>query len=195
MRDINLTPTSYVVLGLLEQAGQATPYELKQVVESSIGAFWSLPRSQLYAEPTRLTSAGYLTEEQEPGGRRRKHYRLTQRGRDALASWTSTPTQHLTELRDLAFLKLYLGADPTTMAEAQLSALRPLLDVYKTTLSASTTDTPSGPRQTLEAGIDQLNTQIHSWERIAREASDGAGGVRAEAQPRRRRSAASSVSR
>ena len=60
MQEIQLTPTSYIVLGLLDQASEATPYELKQMVDVSVGHFWSLPRSQLYAEPVRLARAGYL---------------------------------------------------------------------------------------------------------------------------------------
>ena len=53
-----LTPTSYIVLGLLEAAGEATPYDLKRAVGTSVGNFWSLQHSQLYAEPARLASAG-----------------------------------------------------------------------------------------------------------------------------------------
>lgn len=195
MRDVHLTPTSYIVLGLLAEAREATPYQLKQMADSSVGQFWSLPRSQLYAEPTRLAQAGYLTEEQEHDGRRRKRYTLTERGADALSRWTATPTQDFTELRDLAFLKLFFGADPSAMADTQLTALHPLLHAYEATLAAATVDTPVGPRQTLEAGIDHVKTAILSWERIAREARESAGGVQAQAQSRRRRSAASGVSR
>jgi PadR family transcriptional regulator, regulatory protein AphA len=169
MQDIQLTPTSYIVLGLLAQAGQATPYELKQIVDASVGHFWSLPRSQLYAEPTRLTHAGYLTEDQEPNGRRRKRYTLTKRGYEALQHWKATPTDHHTELRDLAFLKLLFGADPSAMADAQLTTLRPLLEAYETTHATYTKADPSGPRHTVEAGIDHIKTSILIWERIARE--------------------------
>lgn len=34
-------------------------------------------------------------------------------------------------------------------------------------------DGPSGPRQTLEAGIDYAKASIRAWERIAREARQG----------------------
>ena len=50
---IQLTQTSYVVLGLVEQAGEATPYDLKQIVAATVGKFFSIPHSQLYAEPER----------------------------------------------------------------------------------------------------------------------------------------------
>ncbi len=169
MQEIQLTPTSYIVLGLLAQAGEATPYELKQLVDASVGHFWSLPRSQLYAEPARLARAGHLTENQEPGGRRRKRYALTEQGREALQRWTGAPTHQLTELRDLAFLKLYFGADPAIMAEAQLAALRPLLKTYQAMHANSGETSPTGPRQTLQAGIDHVRASIRAWERIARE--------------------------
>jgi PadR family transcriptional regulator, regulatory protein AphA len=44
---IQLTQTSYVVLGLVEQAGEATPYDLKQIVAATVGGFFSIPHSQL----------------------------------------------------------------------------------------------------------------------------------------------------
>src|SRR6201999_4095958 len=55
--EIRLTPTSYIVLGLIDAAGEATPYDLKQTVGLSLGNFWSLPHAQLYAEPERLAGA------------------------------------------------------------------------------------------------------------------------------------------
>src|ERR1700691_4111873 len=88
--EIELTPTSHMVLGLLSMSGQATPYDLKQMAALTVGEFWTLPHSQLYAEPARLARAGYLTEQQEPHGRRRQLYNLTDRGPAALTSWLQT---------------------------------------------------------------------------------------------------------
>ena len=178
MADIQLTPTSYIVLGLLSQAGEATPYQLKEMVDFSVGHFWSVPRSQLYAEPARLARAGYLIEVQEPDGRRRKQYVLTEQGREALERWTAAPTHEHTELRDLAFLKLFFGADPAAMAEAQVDALRSLLRLYEKLHADEVADGPSGPRQTLEAGIDYVRAGIRTWERIAREARSGTASAR-----------------
>ena len=47
MAELSLTPTSFIVLGLVERSAGATPYELKQMVAASIGNFWSVPHSQL----------------------------------------------------------------------------------------------------------------------------------------------------
>lgn len=171
MQEIQLTPTSYIVLGLLATAPEATPYELKQIVDGSVGHFWSLHRSQLHAEPARLAHAGYLTESQESEGRRRKRYALTERGHEALERWRSTPTSEYTELRDLAFLKLFFGADPLATAQAQLGVLRPLLEDYLELAQALEGVSP-GQRQTLKAGIEHVRTSISNWERIAAEAQD-----------------------
>ena len=104
-----LTTTSYLVLGLVGHLGEPTSYDLKKAVADTIGGFWSVPHSQLYAEPIRLTALGMLSEEQEPTGRRRRTYRLTDQGRAELDEWLAMPTDEGTELRDLALLKLYFG--------------------------------------------------------------------------------------
>lgn len=165
---MDLTPTSYIVFGLLERAGRATPYELKGLVTASVGNLWSIPHSQLYAEPKRLARAGYLTEERERGGRRRRVYALTPKGRAALRAWRAEETTALPELRDLALLKLFFGADPATIAPPQLAAHRTKLAEYEA-LHASMADDPSlaGPARTLEAGIAHEREWISYWERLA----------------------------
>ena len=62
--ELRLTPTSYIVLGLIEAAGEATPYDLKRMVAVSLGNFWTLQHAQLYTEPERLAAAGHLSERQ-----------------------------------------------------------------------------------------------------------------------------------
>src|SRR3954468_15113081 len=117
-RDIRLTPTSHIVLGLIHAAGRATPYDLKRVHQQGIGGFWSLNHAQLYAEPERLGAAGHLSgargeggREREEGGRRRKLYELTDRGRAAFSEWLASPTDEFTELRDPGLLQLFFGAE------------------------------------------------------------------------------------
>ena len=108
-----LTPTSFIVLGLIEQVGVATPYQLKRLVGLSVGYFWSLQHAQLYSEPERLAAAGYLDVEREDSGRRRKRYSLTRRGREALDAWRAEPAAQPAEMREPALLKLFFGADPS----------------------------------------------------------------------------------
>ncbi len=106
---INLTTTSYLVLGLVMRMESATPYDLKRAVLHTIEYFWAFPHSQLYAEPERLKRAGYLQESRERGGRRRRSFTITDQGRAVLEAWLKEPTAEPVEIRDLGLLKLYFG--------------------------------------------------------------------------------------
>jgi PadR family transcriptional regulator AphA len=165
VKGVTLTPTSFVVLGLVSLAGEATPYDLKQMVARSVGHFWSIPHSQLYAEPARLAQAGYLDERREPGGRRRKHYSLTKRGRLSLEQWTASGTEEGWELRDPGLLKLFFGADPAALAREQLDTHRRRLAEYEAMLDG-TGSAPPGPRLALEAGIGHEREYVRFWSRI-----------------------------
>ncbi len=81
MSSPRLSETSYIVLGLLEQAGKGTPYDLKQAAQISTNNFWTVPHTQIYTECARLAGEGLLEEEREASGRRRRLYSLTDRGR------------------------------------------------------------------------------------------------------------------
>lgn len=118
----SLTPTSYLVLGLVGHLGSATSYDLKRAVADTIGRFWSVPHSQLYAEPARLTRLRLLAEQQEAAGRRRRTYSLTGDGRAALDQWLDVATDEGTELRDLALLKLYFGGQAAPGCVARFAA-------------------------------------------------------------------------
>ncbi len=161
--EIELTPTSHIVLGLLSLSGQATPYDLKQMVSASVGHFWSLPHSQLYAEPARLARAGYVTEQQEPDGRRRKLYSLTDRGRAAFQEWLGVLTPELYALRDLALLKLFFGADVHELAKVQLEIHRTRLAEYEALHAQFTDEAPAGPRLGLELGIRHERETVAFW--------------------------------
>lgn len=167
IRTMKLTATSYIVLGLLEQVGEATPYDLKQLVAASVGNFWSVPHSQLYAEPARLARAGYLSERRERGGRRRRLYSATQRGRDALAAWRGKATRDLTELRDLGLLKLFFGADERALAAVRLDAHRAKLAAYEARRELDTGEGPRGPWRALDAGIAHEREWVRFWSELA----------------------------
>src|SRR5436309_1956962 len=120
-----LTPTSYVVLGLVALLGEATSYDMKRLVGMSIGYFWTFPHSQLYAEPDRLVKMGLLEEEREEGGRRRRLYSITEAGFEELKDWLADPETPPIEMRDTATLKLFFGSfsspeNVRKLAETQL---------------------------------------------------------------------------
>jgi PadR family transcriptional regulator, regulatory protein AphA len=161
--EIQLTPTSHIVLGLLSMSGQATPYDLKQMAALTVGQFWTLPHSQLYSEPARLARAGYLTENQEQEGRRRKLYSLTDSGRSALKEWLGVLTPEPYVLRDPALLKLFFGANAHDLAESQLATHRQKLSEYEAYAAYDTGNGPRGPWQALDLGIRHERETISFW--------------------------------
>ena len=131
-----LTPTSYLVLGLVTREGASTPYDLKRHVAATIGHFWSFPHALLYKEPARLVELGLLTEERELDGRRRRRFRITDAGRQALREWLRRPARQPTELRDLGLLQLFFtDLEPTparlAIAQEQLALHRSQLAEYE----------------------------------------------------------------
>ncbi|HEY8583741.1 MAG TPA: PadR family transcriptional regulator [Capillimicrobium sp.] len=150
---MKLTTTSYAVLGLVDILGEATPYDLKRAIEQSVDNFWPVPHTTFYAEPTRLAEGGYLSETREEGGRRRKHYALTDAGREALRAWVASPRAAPPQLHDEMLLKVFLGGDPQAMAadrkafhQAKLAELQGYLDLH----DAAAHD---GVRRSLEIGV------------------------------------------
>jgi PadR family transcriptional regulator, regulatory protein AphA len=165
--EVNLTPTSVIVLGLLDWRGPATPYELKQAAAESIGHFWTFQHAQLYTETERLAKAGLLSETREDGGRRRKHYSLTAKGRKALADWRSEPVTEVPEMRHLAVLKLFMGADPKAVGDAQAAAHEAKLHEYYEIRKLDDGDEPRGPWIALESGIEFERNMIRLWRGLA----------------------------
>ena len=165
---ISLTPTSYIVLGLVNQAGETTPYSLKQMAAATIGNFFSIPHSQIYAEPNRLSDAGYLSVRREEAGRRRKHYSLTARGRKALSDWLESPTEEMYELRDPGLLKLAMGSEAKALARAQLPAHEERLRHFQEILRVlEASGAPHQQRLVVESGIGHEREYVRFWKRVA----------------------------
>jgi DNA-binding PadR family transcriptional regulator len=180
---VKLSPTSYVVLGLVASAGRSTPYDLKRLLARSVGHFWSFPHAQLYAEPARLAAAGLLTEEREEGGRNRRYYTITPAGREAVQAWLQAPTAALGEIRDPGLLKLFFAglgsrADLAALAEAQLGAHRAQLATYER-LAAELEHLPGNDLRIapLQMGLRFERTAVEFWADVAR----SAGSVAARA--------------
>jgi PadR family transcriptional regulator, regulatory protein AphA len=168
-----LTQTSYVVLGLVEFLAPATPYALKQMAAVSTVNFWTVPHTQIYTECARLAASGLLSEEREQEGRRRRIYRLTTAGAAALERWRHEPASELLELRDPATLKLFFGADPESLAAAQLDAHRERLANYEQLIEAVASG-PPGFRLALEVGIGHEREFIRFWSKLLPAESDDA---------------------
>ena len=136
MSNPKLTPTSYVVLGLVAFLGRATSYDMKRLAGMSVGYFWTFPHSQLYAEPERLAEMGLLEETREEGGRRRRTYSITEDGLEELKDWLADPECPPVEMRDMGTLKLFFGSLTTPenirkLAERQVEMNQEMLKEHE----------------------------------------------------------------
>jgi PadR family transcriptional regulator AphA len=122
------------VLGLIALRGPSTAYELKRALSRITGEFWSVPHVTPYRVTAELERLGMLTAEQEPGGRRRRVYSLTDDGRSALQAWVAEPTSETMAVRDPGQLRLLFAelADPAATAELA----RAQIAVYEARLAA-----------------------------------------------------------
>ena len=86
-----LSPTSYALLGLLTRGPQSA-YELNQAMQSSLlRVFWPRAASHVYSEPKKLLAHGFVTEQEEHnGGRKRTVYTITPAGREELSAWLAS---------------------------------------------------------------------------------------------------------
>jgi PadR family transcriptional regulator, regulatory protein AphA len=168
MSSVQLTPVSYVVLGLVAQ-GATTSYAMKQMTAKSVGYFWSFPHSQLYAEPPRLVELGLLDEEREAEGRRRRVYSLTPAGQKALDDWVREPTSEQPQIRDTGLLKLFFGdgmnaEEIGALARAQEEAHRARLAVYESIIDGVTNPNHAA---VVRAGLVHERTFAEFWRKVA----------------------------
>jgi len=190
-----LTPTSYLVLGLLAREGPSTPYDLERHVEATLGNFWSFPHTLLYSEPPRLAGLGLVTETREAHGRRRRIFAITSAGTAALGSWLDRPSGEPTELRDLGLLQLFfvdLASDDARLhlAEQQLAIHQAKLAAYRDAeRQERRPDEPQRGRRTVEhwrgetlpMGLLYEDAAVDFWTDVAAKA----GGVASAKRPAR----------
>jgi DNA-binding PadR family transcriptional regulator len=161
---IRLTPTSFIVLGLLRDLGESTPYDLKRALAASVANFWSVPHAQLYREADRLASGGFVADRREESGRRRRFYAITDRGSTALAEWLGEAPAEPPELRAAGVLKIFFGADPAAVAAQQ----RPLHEAKLAEFEArhrklARSGAPVGWLRALELGMAYERGAIERW--------------------------------
>ncbi len=181
-----LTPTSYLVLGLLAREGPSTPYALERHVGATLGNFWSFPHTLLYSEPPRLAAVGLVTETREPEGRRRRIFAITSAGLEALERWLERPAEEPTELRDLGLLQLFFAdlAPPAArlrLAEGQLAIHRAKLSTYEKAARIERRESASGVGrrtaehwrgETLPMGLLYERAAVEFWNAVADRAAE-----------------------
>jgi PadR family transcriptional regulator, regulatory protein AphA len=186
-----LTPTSYLVLGLLAREGGSTPYDLERHVEATLGNFWSFPHTLLYTEPARLALQGLVEETREATGRRRRIFTITPAGTSALTAWLDRPSGAPTELRDLGLLQLFfadLASDEARLhlAEQQLAIHRAKLLGYEAEqrIERGAEEPRRGQRtlehwrgETLRMGLLYEGAAVDFWAGVAAKARARAKGA------------------
>jgi DNA-binding PadR family transcriptional regulator len=197
----NLTPVSYVVLGLIARDGPSTPYDLKAAVSRGIAGFWPFPHSQIYSETDYLTGLGLLAEQRERSGRRRRTFRVTDAGRRALEAWLQEPTADVAQIRSYAFLKLYFGyfarpEDVLALATAQIAAFEGQIEQIRQMIDRLRVRADRKWQLALgELYADLTRAVCEAWKRVAARASqdarapavapERAGRARSSAVPRK----------
>ena len=106
------TTTAEALLGLLSLEPM-TGYEIRKMVDSSIGNFWSESYGQIYPTLKRLEKEGAITSKTETqagpgGGRESRRYALTDAGRTRLENWLQVPAKPQVPRHEL-LLKLFFG--------------------------------------------------------------------------------------
>jgi DNA-binding PadR family transcriptional regulator len=106
---IKLTPTSYLVLGMV-RLGVSSGYAIKKAADGSTQNFWPISLALVYPELARLEGAELLKRRSDPrGGRARSAYTITAKGEKALTAWLRSPRVAPVQIRDEAMLKLFLA--------------------------------------------------------------------------------------
>ncbi|MER5886675.1 PadR family transcriptional regulator [Streptomyces sp. NPDC001941] len=164
MPEARLTTPSYLVLGIIEKLGEASPYDVKVEAARTVAPFWSVPHAQVYAQCDRLLEAGLLSQARQEGGRNRRLMSLTEAGREALRGWLEDPAFVPVEARERGILKLWFGARPGTIAPVQLSEHERTLTEYEGLAESVGELLTRGQREALEFGIRYERMMVDFWQ-------------------------------
>ncbi|MFE0464793.1 PadR family transcriptional regulator [Kitasatospora sp. NPDC058965] len=163
MAELRLTTPSFLVLGIIDKLGEASPYDVKVEAARTVAPFWSMPHAQVYAQCDRLAEGGLLSEVRQAGGRNRRLMRLTDAGRAALADWLADSSFVPVEARERNILKLWFGARPQALAPVQLDEHRRTLTRYQDLADGVGPLLTRGQREALEFGIRYERMMVDFW--------------------------------
>lgn len=163
----------YLVLGLLlQQPGHG--YDLHLRLQAEFRSLWRIPQNQLYSTLKRLEAQGdILGEERSPtGGRKKRHYKVTRRGRARFRRWLERPTPMSVRALRVAFLtRLTLAlADDQRLAARIFGTQRKALQGGVARLKQTAADQAHAgklDRLSMDLRIRQLETTL-AWMEDAR---------------------------
>lgn len=131
-----LTMTEYAVLGMLGHLGGAVSgYDLRKLIDGSVGYIWQPSKTQLYVVLGRLVGAG-LASRREVAQRDRPDkqlYRITAAGRRAVKEWLDSEELIDEPDRSILVLKLFFGAQADR--ESLVRQLEAFRDAYAARLA------------------------------------------------------------
>lgn len=129
----------YIALGMVLEV-DLTGYDIKKIIENSIGVFYKASFGSLYPALKKLEKKGVLTTYEEPlGGRQKIFYHITEDGKQEFFNWLSTPMD-IFEGTNTHLSKVYFFDNlPSEIRERQLfeyeinniNYLKKLLDLEK----------------------------------------------------------------
>ena len=170
----------FAILGMLCREPMSG-YDLRSAIERSVGHFWQESYGNLYPTLERMAEERLVELDPEAhsrGGRLRKVYRVTAKGRTALAEWLRRPVLPHVERNEL-LLKLFFGAqvkpaDSLAQVErsrAEAEGLLAALRLIDENVRHSRGDDPELPYQHLSIRAGLLGLEAHlRWCDEAREA-------------------------
>lgn len=112
MAENSFPTTSYAVLGLLG-LGPMSGYDLVRLVEQSIAHFWTINKSHVYRELSRLEELKYVKstsvrQERLPD---KRMYKQTAVGRRALTDWLNSEKYEADRYRSELLVKLFFARE------------------------------------------------------------------------------------
>lgn len=95
----------YVLLGLINNKGNLSGYQISQEFKNEVGDFWHASHSQIYPELARMKDDGWLDDTDDG---KSTYYMVTTKGLEILRQWLEEPLQ---DNEELFSLKLYFIRD------------------------------------------------------------------------------------
>ncbi|MFC6177399.1 PadR family transcriptional regulator [Companilactobacillus huachuanensis] len=95
----------YVLLGLINNKGKLSGYQISQEFRNEVGDFWHASHSQIYPELARMKDDGWVVDHDED---KSTLYTVTVEGHKILRNWMQEP---LTDNEEIFSLKLYFIKD------------------------------------------------------------------------------------
>jgi DNA-binding PadR family transcriptional regulator len=122
--------TQNALLGLLTM-GPRSGYDIRGLIDYSIGHFWRESYGQIYPSLKRLAAEGLVEKktERKKGRPERNVFSLTQAGRQRLKAWLKLPVQQVETPRSELLLKIFFGEHVS--AEVNRQHVKAFVEVHE----------------------------------------------------------------